>query len=141
MFNIKKSAPIITAVIIMFCIIFFIIFLPSGGIDEPSYKTISGNEAKKIMNSGKPYVILDVRTETEFESQWIEGAILIPHDQIREQAEEKLPKKNKTILIYCRRGRRSAIAANELVKMGYKNVYDFGGLNTWTFETVGGSNQ
>lgn len=111
-------------------------FLVSCG-NSAGHKTITAEEAKKIMDSGKPFIILDVRTESEFKTARIDGAILIPHDKITESASKKLPNKKETILIYCRSGRRSAIAAQELTNLGYKNVYDFGGINSWTYGTAG----
>ena len=91
------------------------------------------------MDSGKPFVLLDVRTEGEYAVKRIDGARLIPDYAIRERAAAELQDKSALILVYCRSGRRSANAAHELIRMGYTNVYDFGGLNGWQFETVSGS--
>jgi len=81
-------------------------------------------------------VILDVRTQEEFDSGHIIHAVLLPYDEIREKAESVIPDKNRTILVYCRSGRRSETAARELVKMGYSEVYDFGGVLDWPGELV-----
>jgi len=136
MYNTRKGVPIFTIVAILFCVGFLTAFLPMGK-KSAIYEKITAEEAKRIMDSGKPFVLLDVRNENEYKTQRIDGAILIPHDKIKEEATEKLPNKDETILVYCRSGRRSAIAANELINMGYKNVYDFGGIIDWTYETIG----
>ena len=104
----------------------------------PEYRKISVEQAKSIMDEGGQFVLLDVRTEEEFKEQRIDGAVLIPNYEIRNRAEVELPDKGALILVYCRSGRRSAGAAEELVSMGYYNVYDFGGIIDWTFETVSG---
>ena len=97
------------------------------------YKKISAEQAREMMENGDPFILLDVRTEQEFNEKHIEGAILIPHDEVSVRAGEKLPEKDSLILIYCRSGRRSALAANELIGMGYTNVYDFGGIIDWPY--------
>ena len=94
-------------------------------------------EAKKIMDSQSGYVILDVREQDEFDESHIPGAILIPHGQIKELAPSMLPDKDQLILVYCRSGRRSKIAAEALEEMGYTNIKEFGGINDWPYETVG----
>lgn len=99
---------------------------------------ISAAQAKAFMESGKPYVLLDVRTEEEFRTGHIQGAVLIPYTEIRARAASELPDKNALILVYCRSGRRSAIAARELVQLGYTRVYDFGGITDWPYATVAG---
>lgn len=105
---------------------------------KPTYQRITPAEAKQMMDSLDNYVLLDVRTREEFLEQRIEGAVLIPYDQISAEAESKLPDKNAVILIYCRSGRRSAIAAKELEQMGYTKVFDFGGIIDWPYEKVSG---
>ena len=100
------------------------------------YQKISAEQAKAKMDAGEPYVLLDVRTEEEFRGQRIEGAVLIPDYEIGDRAESELPDKSALILIYCRSGRRSANAANELIGMGYGNVYDFGGIIDWPYDTI-----
>jgi len=103
-----------------------------------SYHKISAQRAKEVMDSGEAYVLLDVRTEGEFTDKRIDGAVLIPDFEIAERALTELPDKAKLILVYCRSGGRSAGAAKVLVKMGYTNVYDFGGINDWPYDTVSG---
>ncbi|MDL2207369.1 rhodanese-like domain-containing protein [Desulfovibrio sp. OttesenSCG-928-M16] len=104
-----------------------------------AYKKLSAQEAKAIMDSGEPYVLLDVRTEEEFQERHIKGAILIPYTEVISRAAAELPDKDAVVLIYCRSGRRSAIAANDLIKIGYTRVYDFGGINDWPYEIVTGA--
>ena len=101
-----------------------------------SYEQISQENAKTLMESESDYVILDVRTEEEFAEGYIAGAILIPDYAIKEKAESILPDKNQLILVYCRSGRRSKLAANELVALGYTNVKEFGGIIDWSYGIV-----
>ncbi len=102
---------------------------------EAVYLNITAEEAKKIMDEGCDYVILDVRTAEEFAVGHVPGAILIPYDEINAQAEEMLPDKDRLILVYCRSGRRSKIAAESLLALGYKNIKEFGGIIDWPYET------
>ncbi|MBE7065684.1 MAG: rhodanese-like domain-containing protein [Ruminococcaceae bacterium] len=101
-----------------------------------TYQQISQEEAKRIMDTESDYVIIDSRTDEEFAQGHIKGAIMIPEYEIAERAEKELPDKNQLILVYCRSGRRSKIAAAELVKLGYTNVKEFGGIITWPYEVV-----
>ena len=103
---------------------------------ELSYQTISSDEAKKMMDEDSAVVILDVRTKDDFDTGHIEGAILIPDDKIEEKAEEILTDKSAVILVYCRSGRRSALASASLAQLGYTNVYDFGGIIDWKYDIV-----
>ncbi len=103
---------------------------------EITYKKITAEEAKEIIDTSSDYILLDVREENEFSEGHIEGAILIPYGEISDRAEEELPDKEKTILVYCRSGRRSSIAAEQLVELGYTDVQDFGGIIDWTYEIV-----
>ncbi len=108
--------------------------------EEPvmaEYSKINAAEAKKMIDS-EDVIILDVRTIEEYEEIRIEGALLIPEHQIRSLAPEQLPDKEAIILVYCRSGRRSEIASRELIDMGYRHVYDFGGIIDWSYETVSG---
>ena len=90
----------------------------SGGENEMenSYEQITPDEAKEIIDTQEGYIILDVRTQEEYDEAHIEGAILIPDYEIADKAESILKDKNQLILVYCRSGRRSKLAANELVK-------------------------
>ena len=100
------------------------------------YKTISSSEAYDIMNTRSDIVILDVRTESEFTSGYIKNAINVPLDTIEVSIGDIISDKDKTILVYCRSGNRSKEASSILVKLGYTDVINFGGLNTWEYEIV-----
>ena len=101
-----------------------------------TYEQISGAEAKALMDSESGYIIIDARTQEEYDQGHIPGAILIPEYEIADRAEKELPDKDQLILVYCRSGRRSKIVAEELVKLGYTNVKEFGGIIDWEYETV-----
>ena len=101
-----------------------------------TYEQISGAEAKALMDSESGYIIIDARTQEEYDQGHIPGAILIPEYEIGDRAEKELPDKDQLILVYCRSGRRSKIAAEELVKLGYTNVKEFGGIIDWKYEIV-----
>ena len=105
-------------------------------ITQNTYEQITQYEAKSIMDGDKPYTLLDVRTKEEFDSEHIKGAILIPDYEINTRAEDILTDKNALILVYCRTGRRSKNAANNLATLGYTNVKEFGGINDWKYGTV-----
>ena len=113
-----------------------ILFLTGcGEASTPEYKKITEDEAMEMMSEDA--IILDVRTYEEFSEGHIKDAILLPDYEIGEKAAEILPDLNQIILVYCRSGRRSAVAAKELIVMGYTNVYDFGGIETdWNGEIV-----
>ena len=102
----------------------------------PTYEQITAEQAKTIMGTEKDYIIIDARTEEEFAEGHIENAILIPEYEIKDRAEKELPDKEQLILVYCRSGRRSKIASEELVKLGYTNVKEFGGIIDWPYEIV-----
>lgn len=97
------------------------------------YKKITAEEAKEIMDSGEEIIILDVRTKEEYDSGHIKGSILLPHDEIDASAVSLLPDKYAKLLVYCRTGRRSEIAAKALLELGYTDVTDFGGINDWPY--------
>ena len=103
---------------------------------ENTYQQISAQEAKTIMDTEKDYIIIDARTEEEFAAGHIANAVLIPEYEIAERAEAELPDKDALILVYCRSGRRSKIASEELVKLGYTNVKEFGGIIDWPYQTA-----
>ena len=103
---------------------------------EITYQQITAQEAKAIMDSEINHVIIDARTEEEFAAGHIANAILMPEYEVAERAEAELPNKDALILVYCRSGRRSKIAASELVKLGYTNVKEFGGIIDWPYETT-----
>ena len=99
------------------------------------YVNITAEEAKQIMDTEEGYIILDARTQEEYDEGHIPGAIVISHEEITEKAEEMLTDKDQLILVYCRSGRRSKIAAEALVELGYTNIKEFGGIIDWPYET------
>ena len=107
-----------------------------NGGNNATYEQITPQQAKEIMDAEQDYIIIDARTEEEFAEGHIKDAILIPEYEIAERAEKELPDKDALILVYCRSGRRSKIASEELVKLGYTNVKEFGGIIDWPYETV-----
>ncbi len=104
--------------------------------NPPTYEQITAEQAKTIMDTEQDYIIIDARTEEEFAEGHIKNAILIPEYEIADRAEKELPDKKQLILVYCRSGRRSKIASEELVKLGYTNVKEFGGIIDWPYEVV-----
>ena len=105
-------------------------------VNSLGYEQITGEQAKQIMDTETGYIIIDARTIEEFNAGHIENAILIPEYEIAERAEKELPDKNQLILVYCRSGRRSKIASQALVDLGYTNVKEFGGIIDWEYEIV-----
>ena len=103
---------------------------------EAIYVNITAEEAKRIMDSEEGYIILDVRTQEEYDQGHIPGAIVISHEEIAEKAEDVLTDKDQLILVYCRSGRRSKIAAEALVELGYTNIKEFGGIIDWPYEVT-----
>ena len=103
-------------------------------VKESVYMNITAEEAKVLMESETGYIILDVREQDEYDAGHIPGAILIPYTRIEEEASEKLTDKDQLILVYCRSGRRSKIAADALVALGYTNIREFGGILDWPYE-------
>lgn len=101
---------------------------------EAVYLNITAEEAKSIMDSQDGYIILDVRAQEEYDEGHIPGAVVIPHTEVEARAEAELPDKEQVILVYCRSGRRSKLAAQALVDLGYTNVKEFGGIIDWPYE-------
>ena len=101
---------------------------------EAVYVNITAEEAKQIMDTEEGYIILDVREQDEYDAGHIPGAILIPYTQIKDKANEMLTDKDQLILVYCRSGRRSKIAAEALAELGYTNIKEFGGIIDWPYE-------
>ena len=97
---------------------------------------ITAEEAKKLMDSEKDRIILDVRSREEYDQGHIPGAILIPDTEIEAKAADLLPDKDQLILVYCRSGRRSKLAAQSLADLGYTNIREFGGILDWPYEVV-----
>lgn len=107
--------------------------------DKKTYSQVSPEEAAAMMEEETDYIILDVRTQEEYETAHIPGAICIPNETIGTDEIPELPDKDQLILVYCRSGNRSKQASEKLAKQGYTNIVEFGGINSWTGETVSGS--
>lgn len=101
---------------------------------SPSYQQVSAETAKDMMDEEEDYIILDARTQAEFDQGHIPGAILMPHDTVTDSAEDTLTNKDQLILVYCRSGNRSKQAAQALIDLGYTNVVEFGGINSWPYD-------
>ena len=107
----------------------------SNTSSESDYQQISQEEAKEMMDT-QDVIILDVREQDEYDSGHIPGAVLLPVGTIDEEtAAEVIPEKDSTVLVYCRSGNRSKTASSALAELGYTNLYEFGGINTWPYET------
>ena len=100
------------------------------------FLNITAEEAKKLMDSEEDRIILDVRSREEYDQGHIPGAILIPDTEIEAKAADLLPDKDQLILVYCRSGRRSKLAAQSLADLGYTNIREFGGILDWPYEVV-----
>ena len=105
-------------------------------VAPPTVQKISAEQAKTMMADNAHFILLDVRSEEEFQASHIAGATLIPDYQLSEQAAVQLPDQDALIIVYCRSGVRSSTAAQKLADLGYTKVYDMGGLLAWPFETV-----
>ena len=111
----------------------------SSADDKKTYRQVSPEEAAAMMEEETDYIILDVRTQEEYEASHIPGAICIPNETIGTDDIPQLPDKDQLILVYCRSGNRSKQASEKLAKQGYTNIVEFGGINSWTGKTVSGS--
>lgn len=100
------------------------------------FQQISPEDAKEMMDEQDDIVILDVRTEAEYEDGHIEGAIVIPVNELEFVVESEIEDYEQTILVYCRSGNKSKMAAVILTELGYHNVYEFGGIMDWPYGIV-----
>ena len=106
-----------------------------GNAAENTYRQITQKEAKEMMDT-QEVIILDVREQNEYDSGHISGAVLLPVGTIDEEtAAQVIPEKDSTVLVYCRSGNRSKTASSALAELGYTNIYEFGGINAWPYET------
>ena len=133
----KKALPLLILVLL-----FLLPACAAGGSSQSGggaiYHKISASEAKAMMEKGNPFYLVDVRTQAEYDAERIDGAVLIPYDQIGSLAPTELPDKSALIFTYCRTGARSSVAAHTLVDMGYTNVFDIGGIQDWPYGTISG---
>ena len=123
--KIKRVLPIIlSALLLTAC-------APGNSL---GYKQITMSEAVKMMETENDYIILDVRRADEFAEGHIPGAINVANEVIGTEEIPELPDKSQLILVYCRSGRRSKEASEKLVKLGYTNIVEFGGILDWRGE-------
>jgi rhodanese-related sulfurtransferase len=101
---------------------------------------ITPEQGLSLLTGSEPYILVDVRRPDEYETSHIPGAILIPNETITNSRPSLLPDPDAVIIVYCRTGHRSGIAAKKLVKMGYTHILDLGGIVNWPYKTVSGSN-
>lgn len=111
---------------------------PTTVPEANTYRQITMQQAVEMMEKEDNYIILDVRTHEEFAAGHIPGAIVIPNETISTEEITRLPDKDQLIMVYCRSGNRSKQASDKLVKLGYTNIVEFGGINSWPGETVSG---
>lgn len=131
--NMEKTLPLmLSAILLAGC------SAPVGetGSAARTYVQTTADEAIEMMQTEQDYVILDVRTPEEFAEKHIPGAINVPNETIGKEEIAELPDKNQAIFVYCRSGNRSKQASEKLVALGYTDVIEFGGINSWTGETV-----
>ena len=126
----KKILPIfLVALLLVGC---------AAPAEEITYRQVNMDEAITMMEEESSYIILDVRTPEEFAEKHIPGAINVANETIGTDEISELPDKDQLILVYCRSGNRSKQASEKLVKLGYTNIVEFGGINDWPGETVSG---
>lgn len=102
--------------------------------ENNTYRQISQEEAKSMMDA-QEVIVLDVREQDEFAAGHIPDAVLLPVGSITEAtAAAVIPEQDSVVLVYCRSGNRSKTASAALTELGYSNVYEFGGINTWPYE-------
>ena len=107
-----------------------------GGNKAPAYRQVTPAEAIRLMESEVDFIVLDVRTQAEYDQGHIPGAICVPNETIGTEDIPQLPDKMQLILVYCRSGNRSKQAAQKLADQGYTNIVEFGGILNWPGEIV-----
>ena len=125
--KIKRLLPVILSLMLLSS-------CSAPGSSSLGYRQISMDAAVKMMKDEKNYIILDVRRPDEYVEGHIPGAINVPNEEIGTSEIAELPDKSQLILIYCRSGRRSKEASEKLVKLGYTNIVEFGGIQDYKGE-------
>ncbi|MBQ9082691.1 MAG: rhodanese-like domain-containing protein [Clostridia bacterium] len=124
-----RMGPAVLVILLLLCL------TGCGGNQNMAngYQQITPKEAKEMMNA-QDVLILDVREQYEYDSGYISGAVLLPVGTITvESASAVIPAKDTVVLVYCRSGNRSKKASAKLAELGYTNIYEFGGINTWPY--------
>ena len=121
--------------IVTFAFVMLLVLTGCGGpAAENAYRQITQEAAKEMMDT-QNVIILDVREQSEFDAGHIPGAVLLPVGTItKDTAAAVIPEPDSVVLVYCRSGNRSKTASSALAELGYCNVYEFGGINTWPYE-------
>lgn len=132
----KNEIDWVSVAFIFFLILCVFFFTACGTREKKVYMQITQDEAVKMMEEEKDYVILDVRTKEEYEAGHIPHAICIPNETIGTDEIEELPDKDQIILVYCRSGNRSKQASEKLLALGYTRIYEFGGIIDWKGQIV-----
>lgn len=105
---------------------------------ETAYHKITAEEAKEMLDADPTVILVDVRTQEEYEQSHIESAVLIPNETIKDTPPQELPDQQARIIVHCRTGVRSKQAADKLTALGYTQIYDMGGIVDWPYGTVSG---
>ena len=109
---------------------------PASGTANRTYRQITMQEAAQLMKTEQNYILLDVRSDMEYSAGHIPGAVLLPNETIGSDPIPQLPAQNQLIMVYCRSGNRSKQAAEKLVRLGYTNVVEIGGIHSWEGDIV-----
>jgi phage shock protein E len=117
---------------------FFLTYDFNSSDNSTSYKDITPKDAKEMLDSNKDVILLDVRTLAEYEEKHIPNSTLLPLSELMDKATLVIKDKDMPILVYCRSGNRSVTASLALIELGYKNVYNLGGIIDWPYETTSG---
>ena len=124
---------------IVFVLVMLLAFSGCGGVPQgkaAGYQQITAEDAKVMIDELEDEIILDVREQEEYDAGHIPDAILLPVGMIDEDtAEGTIPEKDTVVLVYCRSGNRSKTASQALAELGYTQIYEFGGINDWPYET------
>lgn len=104
-------------------------------LQQNTYKTITMEEAKTELDKNSEIILIDVRTEDEYQEKHIKNSISIPLDMLEKEIKNKVSDENSIIFVYCKSGTRSKQAAEKLINLGYKNVYNIGGIDDWKYDT------
>ena len=121
-------------ILVLFLVILFILTGCGGTTVENTYHQITQEAAKDMMDT-QEVIVLDVREQDEFDTGHIPGAVLLPVGTItKDSAAAVIPKQDTVVLVYCRSGNRSKTASQVLADLGYTQIFEFGGINTWPYE-------